>query len=402
VRLTLKAISYDGGAPLTSGSKTFVNCGGSVGRAANCDWTLVDPNCEVSGEHFRIGFRNNRFYLTDRSTNGSAIDDPDAPIAKNVPTELSDRNVIYVGAYKIDVRIEQDDPRRSGDDFPPPPGPGDLGGPDDGGPDDGGIERLPEPDQIGCEYPSDLREPDIIRPDPDPPEPASSGFPWETGDERPDRIDRRPPPPPQPAPSPSASPGSGLPESALAELERGLGVKRGSLPGTDGAILFRIGARFRRLAEVLQEIAMMRANVRAAIRVSTTVISSSGNNPIKFSSDTEQLILALLDLGGQRNLAGEPALTEILRDIQAHEMALMSGAQAALSTLLARLDPEKFAEAEAGKSRLANVLPAARKAAAWDRFQAEYERLKEEAEDSAHGPLARALARAYEDRARKL
>jgi predicted component of type VI protein secretion system len=46
-------------------------------------------------------------------------------------------------------------------------------------------------------------------------------------------------------------------------------------------------------------------------------------------------------------------------------------------------------------------MPIARKAKYWELFEAEYRRVADEAEEDAHGPLARALARAYEQQKQK-
>src|SRR5215470_13086878 len=64
------------------GSIVFGVGGGTIGRSADNDWVLPDPQRYVSAHHARIQFREGHFYLQDVSTNGVYVNDDMEPLAK--------------------------------------------------------------------------------------------------------------------------------------------------------------------------------------------------------------------------------------------------------------------------------------------------------------------------------
>jgi FHA domain-containing protein len=170
------------------------------------------------------------------------------------------------------------------------------------------------------------------------------------------------------------------------------------LPRADTrATLLRAGALFRRLVEVVWELALTRARIRSEMPVSPTVINASRNNPFKFLGSSDDVIISLL-IGEKRGYLGsEDALDEIAKDLATHQFVLLSAAKDAIGTILRKLDPVAFEQANEKSTLVSAVLPATKKAALWDQYKEEFARLKEDAEHTSHGFLARALARAYED-----
>jgi type VI secretion system protein len=74
-----------------------------IGRAAHADWTLPDPANHVSSIHCEVDYRDGRYVLTDRSTNGTFINGATERIAK--PVQLRDGDLLQVGHYNI--RVEE-------------------------------------------------------------------------------------------------------------------------------------------------------------------------------------------------------------------------------------------------------------------------------------------------------
>ena len=74
-----------------------------IGRAAHADWTLPDPSNIVSSIHCEVDYREGRYFLTDRSTNGTFINGGAERLAK--PVQLRDGDLLQVGHYQI--RIEE-------------------------------------------------------------------------------------------------------------------------------------------------------------------------------------------------------------------------------------------------------------------------------------------------------
>ena len=71
--LSLRIENYDvleNGGPA---SITLDRKGCSIGRGSAMDWVLPDPMRIVSSHHCDIAFRDNAYWLTDVSTNGTFL-----------------------------------------------------------------------------------------------------------------------------------------------------------------------------------------------------------------------------------------------------------------------------------------------------------------------------------------
>ena len=82
--------------------------GGCIGRAADNDWVLPDPQRYVSARHARISCREGRYYLEDLSTNGVYVNDKPEPLAQRGSEGylLRDGDVLRLGEYQIGVSLE--------------------------------------------------------------------------------------------------------------------------------------------------------------------------------------------------------------------------------------------------------------------------------------------------------
>ena len=125
-----------------------------------------------------------------------------------------------------------------------------------------------------------------------------------------------------------------------------------------------------------------------------TAISRGANNAMKFVATAEEALQMLLcnDIPGF--LPPEDAMRETVRDIQSHHFALLSGVRAALADTLRRLDPAAIEQAL--PHRAADpMLPALRKARAWDAFRAKYAELERSLAGDGHDVFGSEFARAY-------
>jgi type VI secretion system protein len=101
-------------------STVFSVDGGTIGRSADNDWVLPDPQRYVSAHHARVEFRNGRFYLQDLSTNGVFVNDEPEPVSRRNAAGYALRNgdVVRIGDYQIvvalDADIEQAQPHDTG------------------------------------------------------------------------------------------------------------------------------------------------------------------------------------------------------------------------------------------------------------------------------------------------
>ncbi len=89
---------------------SFDEQGGSLGRSADNDWVLPDPQFYTSGRHAQVSFENGGFVLTDTSTNGTFHNSPERLIGKNRTANLADGDQLYVGEFVLRVSLDQDRP----------------------------------------------------------------------------------------------------------------------------------------------------------------------------------------------------------------------------------------------------------------------------------------------------
>lgn len=163
----------------------------------------------------------------------------------------------------------------------------------------------------------------------------------------------------------------------------------------------RMGRVFAAMVAGMREVLMTRASIKSELRMNRTMINMGGNNPLKFSISAEQAIEAMIRPSVPGYLDPEAAATEALNDIKAHEVAMMSGMEAALKDLLARLGPEQLSARIESASTLGNLL-SGKKARYWEAYEKMYAQIAKETEDDFQSAFGREFARAYEEQLKKL
>lgn len=92
----------------------FDETGGTFGRSASCDWTLLDERNRLSGRHASVSYNGRGFLITDTSTNGVYLNTVDVPLGRDQSAPLATGDTIYVADYIISVAIlPEDAPRPS-------------------------------------------------------------------------------------------------------------------------------------------------------------------------------------------------------------------------------------------------------------------------------------------------
>lgn len=167
------------------------------------------------------------------------------------------------------------------------------------------------------------------------------------------------------------------------------------------ATMERVGDIMRTMIEGLRAVLMTRAEIKGEFRVERTQISAGGNNPLKFALSPDHAVEMMLRPRAKGYMDAATAVREALDDIQAHEVAMVTGIEAAIRELLARMDPAKISEKAGGSGGLGAML-GNRKAKAWDEFERLYADLKDKAENDFHDFFAKAFSRAYQEQLEKL
>jgi type VI secretion system protein ImpI len=430
----------------------------SIGRAPDNDWVLPDPERDLSKHHCILAYRSGGWQILDLSANGTFLNGGGEPVGRDRSRPLNDGDRLGLGPYEIEVRIAAApafasrrsadpftlDPFASRPSFKPDPllvrteqndpfaqaiGPASINLPPDYDPLTLDPAQAPMAGPTIADHSPHLddalRPPRVVLPEdwdhdfaaasptappsgtppiarplsaktvialqPGPAIPPPAHAP---GAALPDRAPAAPPPTshtvaPLPDHAPAAPPAGDLPAAFL----RGAGLERVRFDDPEAA-MERLGAAFRAFVSGLRQALIARGAIKGEFRVARTMIQRAGNNPLKFSADDDDALIALVGVGRRTDMGAADAVAEALRDIRLHELATIRAMQAAVRALLAELDPAKLRHA-AEHSGL-NLFAVQKKANAWDAYEALYARTSEAVSDNFDSVFGKAFAQAYE------
>ena len=77
-----------------------------IGRSLSSDWVLPDPERFISSKHAEVDFRDNQFFLTDVSSNGTINGDTDEAIGNGQELLITDGQTFLIGEYLIQAELE--------------------------------------------------------------------------------------------------------------------------------------------------------------------------------------------------------------------------------------------------------------------------------------------------------
>lgn len=248
--------------------------------------------------------------------------------------------------------------------------------------------------------PAEVPEPQAGAADPAPAEPAAPDPAPEPAPEPAAPVTADPQPAPEPKPEPAPVTHAAAPATAQDLARRFLeaaGVDHGRIEDDElGQIMDRAGTAFRVLVEGARDVLMARKQVKDELRLGQTMISPDGNNPIKFSISGAQAVEAMIKPTVAGYQTADKAATEAMRDIKAHEVAMMSGMETAIKALLARFDPSTLGETIEASGALGGLLRN-KKAKYWDAFEKLYTQISEDAEEDFNALFGKSFSRAYKD-----
>jgi type VI secretion system FHA domain protein len=125
MNLTLEVISANGSSMGGARRKVFSEAGGSIGRAADCDWVLPSPDKYVSRHHASVLFKYGQFYVKAEGENGIAVNDPNTLLSSDTPSPLKQGDRVFIDEYEILVSLPSEvarPPLIVGDPFADEPG----------------------------------------------------------------------------------------------------------------------------------------------------------------------------------------------------------------------------------------------------------------------------------------
>ena len=163
----------------------------------------------------------------------------------------------------------------------------------------------------------------------------------------------------------------------------------------------RLGNTFRIMTEGMREILMTRTSIKSEFRINQTVISSGNNNPLKFSVSPQMAMETMVKPAQTGFLESDAAAEQALDDIKAHEVAVMTGMEAAIKGILGQLSPEELEKTIVESGGITSFLKN-KKAQYWDVFEKQYSRIADQAESDFHEVFAKEFARAYQEQLERL
>jgi len=394
--------------------------GCSIGRGNDNDIVLPDSQRIISHRHANIYFTDNNYFLTDTSTNGTYVNHSLDPVGNGNNVKLHDGDILSIGEYECRVSMVVNDnvaadgvinPAPELDLEQPPiaqpwetplPLPYEI-------PESPPLRKNHEPEQT----PNDFYTPDAINSTiAEAEELAAKNGTVEEQFFRPpeaipedwaklrDNNEKQPPPArPKPAQMPEKTPekAHALPTAqphqadilkpVTIEAQETLEANKQAITAfLNGANLDSIELTPEQITQVMhtagqllhamtdgyKQILETRASLKNEFRLGMTTIRPAENNPLKFSIDTEDALTKLLFPLEKGYLAPLAAVHEASDDIQAHQMATLSGLRVALNTLVQHFDPQRLEQEFQDVSVVDGLLPFVRKAKYWDLFKSRY------------------------------
>lgn len=446
--LTLEIGSYQKASSEQTVSMQLEQGSMRIGRDASNDWSLPDPARVLSKHHCSIERLGNDYFVTDTSTNGVFINTSAEPLGRGNQSKLADGDKIRISDYEIQVKIavQSGEPQVAQPLVPPasptppvdvpvyaPPPPPPSNVPADGGDWKAILEPRSQPPaeqptqdlavdvpeltqthydapSVGMSIPEDWGSADSteavpqVEPQHTPqvpeqpiPTPVSPTAPVSPVTES--QPVQQTPPPAAPVASPVATSSSS--NDLISAFLRGAGVDPATrLPVNDTEFMQEIGSLFRQVTMGLMGVLAARGDIKSEFRLSQTMIRPTENNPLKFSLNIEEALVALINKRGQGYMSAEAAFDEAFDDIKSHQLAVLTGMQSAMKNLLARLEPERIKGRDEDKKGMQKLL-GGQKSKYWDEFELLYKTLFQQSEDDFQTLFNHEFSKAYEQQIQK-
>jgi type VI secretion system protein len=168
---------------------------------------------------------------------------------------------------------------------------------------------------------------------------------------------------PEPAPQTRATPSRKAAQrinsdSALEAFAAGSGLDLNQLQVENEMEFFQdLGLLLKTMTEGLMQANAAKSQVKVEFHLEQTMIAATENNPFKFSVSAQEAMTRLFNRSDSAYLSGSIAAAEVIDDINAHQMAVLAGTEAALKSILRRFRPAMLESKFGDGSILNKALP---------------------------------------------
>jgi len=170
---------------------------------------------------------------------------------------------------------------------------------------------------------------------------------------------------------------------------------------SDIELMQKVGHLTRIATDGLMTAMRARATIKSNFRVSKTTIAPIENNPIKFLVTTDDALKTLLSDDRKGYMPAIESYAEAFKDLQTHQMALMSGLQATIKAVVSQFNPHRL-EQEFDSQAGSSLIPGHKKSKYWDNYNTYYLKLTDLLTDDFQNIYGEDFARAYEEQINKL
>lgn len=367
-------------------SKTFKQAGGVIGRAKDCDWVIPDEQRHLSNHHAVISYHDGTFFLTDTSRNGIKASASGAYLRKGEPQRIEHGSHFTLGDFEIRARLVHDPVILDIEAGRPQPAGSTI--PDDAFLD---LDPLNVLDQQERVY-SDIDELTALN--------TPRQEPLQRADYA--RIDMESllvpelVAPPQPPVSVEPAPVERQHEGFWEQFGAALGMDLNGLDHDNREVLAINAARLlKQSIGDLQQSLRTRSELKNELRLALTTAQGSSKNPLKFALDASEALGILLLGNKPGHLPAEEAISRAFRDLQAHQVALLSASRAAMRSTLEHFSPQQLTLRFERDSKPLLATAGSR----WRAYNRYHQALRQD-DDWSERLLARDFAQAYEEQIR--
>jgi predicted component of type VI protein secretion system len=343
--LRLTIISEQSTALGAAASVLVDKVGARIGRAADNEWVLPDPNRYISAHHARIVFKNGSYIIEDTSTNGLYLNDELEPVGRLGPQPLRAGDTLRMGAYHIRVR-DSDSTVSEVSAIVPYNTPAAADGPGDQQRDIGADLNISallvaDSDQSAVRRGYDpwgnpVADPGLLQFDTEQQAAASA------------------PRPAPPRPAVAAAKSSAAAPGVLEAFCRGAGVDSQKLPAEGQERLLQLAGLLLRESLVgIKELARTQREIRQ-----DSGLSAIAEDPERLalqSLPVEELLVRLLLGHEQRQLDAVQWMRELYGFASRHDAALMRALRPALIEFTQRLDPALLSPGSPAAERFRSI-----------------------------------------------
>jgi type VI secretion system protein ImpI len=151
------------------------------------------------------------------------------------------------------------------------------------------------------------------------------------------------------------------------------------------------------MMEGLMQLLRKRAEEKGNARVAQTVVGASEVNPLKFLPTVDDALATILAERSPGFIAGEPAISDAIRDLAQHHVRAWRGIQGALRRMIDHFDPAALEEELKSSSAIETLLAGGRGAKLWELYRKRHREIAMSAESRFMGDIGADFRNAYEE-----